>query len=590
MEELDYQNERLSEKLIEVKKRAAKLSVFRLVTFFGLGALLILGLAEHALWLIPAGGAAWGFVFLIKKFNLAKDQEAIYLALEEINRRRTARQERSLGDLDEGSAFADKSHPFAGDLDLFGAHSLFQLLNHCTSKGGQKKLAALLKSDFSPKEAQARAAGVAELRDKIDFLQSMEAVGLAFQQDRKGPQNWNKWLESQEKFSVGYLILAMLGPLGGLALLVLIWFGVIPQALLGLWILAGILVLAGVFMPLKRAAEAIPLASELKSFYLRAQLVEEVQVGSEVLSQEKASFFSEEKPVSTQLRELDQMGLWLQSRMNILYFPINLLFWTDFLLYVRLVRWKAKVGDSLLLLFENLESWEVWVSLGSFESEVGYPGVSTWSDQVELQAVNAAHPLIHPKKAIGNSITLDDKQRLILLTGANMSGKTTFMRTLGINAVLMNLGLRPFADQFALGPVQLFTSMRNSDNLGESVSSFYAELHRIRTLIRRLESGEQVFFLLDEILKGTNTQDRISGSEALIRQVLKTHGFGMISTHDVELSALEGSVEQVSNFSFHSAIQDQTIEFDYLIKKGPCPSFNAHKLMELMGIRFGPKG
>ena len=128
--------------------------------------------------------------------------------------------------------------------------------------------------------------------------------------------------------------------------------------------------------------------------------------------------------------------------------------------------------------------------------------------------------------------------------------------------------------------------MRNSDNLGESVSSFYAELNRIRTLITRLESGEAIFFLLDEILKGTNTQDRISGSRALIAQILQTKGFGIISTHDIELAELEQTVEKIHNFSFHSEIQDQTIRFDYKLKKGPCPSFNAHKLMELMGIKF----
>jgi DNA mismatch repair ATPase MutS len=131
--------------------------------------------------------------------------------------------------------------------------------------------------------------------------------------------------------------------------------------------------------------------------------------------------------------------------------------------------------------------------------------------------------------------------------------------------------------------------MRNSDNLGESVSSFYAELFRIRTLITRLESGEVIFFLLDEILKGTNTQDRISGSEALIHQVLQTHGFGIISTHDIELADLVQKESRLRNFSFHSEIQDQTIAFDYKLKDGPCPSFNAHKLMELMGIRFSPE-
>jgi DNA mismatch repair ATPase MutS len=283
---------------------------------------------------------------------------------------------------------------------------------------------------------------------------------------------------------------------------------------------------------------------------------------------------------------LDRLGLWVQNRLNLLYLPINLLLWTDFILYLNLAQWKKKVGTSLLQLPETLANWEVWVSLGSFEQEVGHPGKSHWTEEQFLRATNAKHPLIHPDKAIGNSIQLGQDAQLALLTGANMSGKTTFMRTLGINAVLVNLGLRPFADEFLMGPIQLYTSMRNSDNLGESVSSFYAELFRIRSLIARLEAGEVVFFMLDEILKGTNTQDRISGSEALIRQILQTQGFGLISTHDIELADLVLRENRLRNFSFHSTIEDQTIQFDYKLKEGPCPSFNAHKLMELMGIRF----
>jgi DNA mismatch repair ATPase MutS len=190
---------------------------------------------------------------------------------------------------------------------------------------------------------------------------------------------------------------------------------------------------------------------------------------------------------------------------------------------------------------------------------------------------------------VGNSLTLNQDRKLVLLTGSNMSGKTTFMRTLGINAVLLNLGLRPFADRMTLGPLQLFTSMRNTDNLGESVSSFYAELSRIRTLLQRLEQGEPIFFLLDEILKGTNTQDRISGSEALVAQLLPSQGLGLISTHDIELAALGEKEARVQNYSFHSEILDQEILFDYRLKEGACPSFNAHKLMELMGIKFVTK-
>jgi len=364
--------------------------------------------------------------------------------------------------------------------------------------------------------------------------------------------------------------------------------GILPQAILGAWFLVGMLLLALVFNPLKRAANAIPVASHLNSLHLRAAQIEKISFQSELLIAEQARLQAGSSPTSKQLQELDRLGLWTQNRLNLLYLPINLLFWTDFILFLWLAAWKKRVSNSLVLLPETLENWEVWVSLGGFEVEVGHPGIPIWSQEPILEAENVFHPLLLPGKAVGNSLALNPNQKLVLLTGSNMSGKTTFMRTLGINAVLLNLGLRPFADRMTLGPLQLFTSMRNTDNLGESVSSFYAELSRIRTLLQRLEQKEPIFFLLDEILKGTNTQDRISGSEALVAQLLPSSGLGLISTHDIELAALGEKEARVQNYSFHSEIQDQEILFDYRLREGACPSFNAHKLMELMGIKFDP--
>lgn len=586
MVDFDYQVEELEEKLRAVRAKAARLSGFRLFVFFGMGAFLILSFAESLIWLIPVIFSAWGFVYLIQVFNSAKDQESIYLALAKMEIRKKARQDRKLNDLDSGLEFADKGHPFSGDLDLFGSHSLFQLLNHTTSTGGKHKLAAAMNSDFSANLAKSRAAAVSELMEKGQFLEAMESVGMAFWNEKSTADQWKSWLTEVDRASGFHRVLAFLGPIGGLTLSGLVALGLLPSVVLGIWILIGILFLGGVFRPLKRAAEAVPPSLMLKSTLIRAQLIENQTFTSNLLHRDQARLISGGIPASTRLRELDRLGLWVQNRINLLYLPLNLLFWTDFFLFVQLANWKKSVGSSLQHLHEILEDWEVWVSLGSFEVEVGYSGMAEWAEENVLVAEEAIHPLIQPEKAVGNSVSLGTKEGIVLLTGANMSGKTTFMRTLGINAVLVHLGLRPFAKRFAFGPVQLYTSMRNSDNLGESVSSFYAELHRIRTLIQRLEVGDGVFLLLDEILKGTNTQDRISGSEALIHQILHTQGFGIISTHDIELSDLSTTVPKVKNFSFHSEILDQTIQFDYKLKVGPCPSFNAHKLMELMGIRF----
>jgi hypothetical protein len=588
MNPFDFSPEQLELKQKTNKRSVAQLSILRIFSFFALGATVILTLSEHWGWALPSIFCFFLFVRLINRFNYLKDQERIYLALRQLQSQKQARQERKLGNLDSGIEFADKEHPFAGDLDLFGPHSLFQLLNHCTSIGGKQQLATLLKSAVDPKAAQQRKVAAAELQQKPDFLRAMEALGIAFPQGKIGP--WKQWLEQQERQpNLFHWLLAILGPVGGVLVLLFTTQGIFPQALLGIWFLAGILLLGMVFVPLKRAAEAIPVASHLNSLRFRAAQIESNSFQSDLLQAEQARLQAGSSPASKQLQELDRLGLWTQNRLNLLYLPINLLFWTDFILFLWLAAWKKRVSHSLIQLPETLEAWEVWVSLGSFEVEVGHAGTTVWSQDPILEAEQVFHPLLHPAKAVANSIALNQDRKLVLLTGSNMSGKTTFMRTLGINAVLVNLGLRPFADRMALGPLQLFTSMRNTDNLGESVSSFYAELSRIRTLLQRLEQGETIFFLLDEILKGTNTQERISGSEALVTQLLPSQGLGLISTHDIELAALGEKDARVQNYSFHSEILDQEILFDYRLKEGACPSFNAHKLMELMGIKFVPK-
>lgn len=586
MVDFDYQMDGLDGKLGDVRTKAARLSFLRLLGFLGMGAFFVLGLAEHPIWLIPAVLASYFFIRLVGWYNFQKDQEAIYLALQKMKLQTQNRRNRNLFEFDSGAEYSEKSHPFSNDLDLFGEHSLFQLLNHTVTNGGKDRLAYLIKSGFDKEASQSRSHAVNELKSKPLFLQSMEAAGLALKKDEKDAGNWIAWLNAKEKSPGLNQFLAFLGPIGGVGMLILVFMGILPEALLGVWILIGVGFLSRVFQPLKKAAEAIPSAATLKSYLIRTSQIEKEDFQSEELKMAKAELSKEGVPASGLLRELDKLGLWAQNRINLLYLPINLLFWTDFFLYAQLTAWKARIGQSLSHLPENLEKWEVWVSFGAFEVELEGSGKMEWVDDSHLSAIDLAHPLILAEKAIPNSIEFDANQRLIILTGANMSGKTTFMRTLGINCVLVNLGLSPFGTSLKIGKIQLYTSMRNSDNLGESVSSFYAELRRIHTLLERLESGETLFFLLDEILKGTNTQDRISGSEALIHQILQTKGFGIISTHDIELSELEQTVEKVHNFSFHSEIHDKSIDFDYKIKKGPCPSFNAHKLMELMGIRF----
>ena len=585
MKGFDFENSGLEEKLKTVKSKAGSLSFLRLILFVSMIGLFVLSVSESPVLFLGFGVSVFAFVSLVRKYNDQKDQEAIYLALEKMNLRREMRISRNLKELDAGIEFQEKNHPFANDLDLFGDHSLFQLLNHTVSKKGKEKLAEKIKSGFDLGHAETFRIASKELESKPAFLQAIESIGLAFYNEEKSDSAWIKWLGEKEKSTLLISVFAFIGPIGGLALAVLIYIGIVPLAFFGVWILIGMIFLGMVFKPLKKAADAIPSRNQLKTYRYWLAVLEKEELESPLLKQMQAPFMTKESKASTLFDQLDSLGLWMQNRINLLYIPLNLFFWTDLYLYLRLVSWKNKYGRLVANFPAQLVDWEVLVSLGAFENEVGGRGKVIPVEKGLVGRV-VSHPLLNPLKAIPNDFMINEGQQIILLTGANMSGKTTFMRTLGINCVLVNLGLSPFAEEFGFSGFQLYTSMRNTDNLGESVSSFYAELSRIKQLIDRIERGEEILFLLDEILKGTNTEDRIAGSEALIRQVDNTMALGIISTHDIELAELESRMSSVKNFSFHSEIHDQNIDFDYKIKRGACPSFNAHKLMELMGIRF----
>ena len=210
----------------------------------------------------------------------------------------------------------------------------------------------------------------------------------------------------------------------------------------------------------------------------------------------------------------------------------------------------------------------------------------TWDSGISVDTKNLGHPLIKPGKRISNAFQMNGLGQTILITGSNMSGKSTFLRTIGLNIVLAQTGAVVCATSFSCSPAQVFSSMRTQDSLEESTSSFYAELKRLRQLLELAGENDKlpVFYLLDEILKGTNSADRHRGAEALIRQLHTKKSAGMVSTHDLELGEWGATEDFVHNFHFRSDVEDGQLKFDYKLYDGICRSFNASELMRMMGI------
>ena len=311
------------------------------------------------------------------------------------------------------------------------------------------------------------------------------------------------------------------------------------------------------------------------------------------LSALPAPFIQRSSPASKQVRRLynvlelfHQRGTSTGAR-GFAYGLFNQLFLLDIYCLVALDRWKEDCGKALPVWTEALGTLEALSSIGGFcftNPTFTFPTIVEGPPHTHFKA--AGHPLIAADKRVANDFMLSGEGDIALVTGSNMAGKSTFLRTLGVNCVLALMGAPVCAEDATVSPLHVFTSMRTQDNLAAGISSFYAELRRIRYLLDYIDGHPRVFFLLDEVLKGTNSHDKHTGTLSLLRQLAESEAFGLVTTHDLSIATVLDSDPRVHNYSFHSRIEDGKIIFDYRLKAGPCQEFNASELMKMMGIHL----
>jgi DNA mismatch repair ATPase MutS len=315
--------------------------------------------------------------------------------------------------------------------------------------------------------------------------------------------------------------------------------------------------------------------------------IEEHNFNSEYLKKIKQESQIIGNNASSLIKNLSKISLAFNQRLNMIAgILLNLFLLWDLIQTIRLENWKKKHKKQLVKWFDVIAKFDALSSLGCFyfnNPDNVFPIIS--DEDFFIQANDLGHPLIHKKNRINNSIKILGGAQFVIITGANMAGKSTFLRTLGINMVLASTGAPVCAQSFKWSPIQIFTSIRTKDSLFKNESYFFAELKQLKVLIDRLESGEKLFIILDEILKGTNSRDKQTGSKHLIEQLIRLNASGIIATHDLALGQLIDSYpENIKNMRFEVEFKNDELVFDYKLKDGISQNMNATFLMKKMGI------
>jgi hypothetical protein len=529
------------------------------------------------------------FIFLVKYHNKITSLQNLYLVLHTINKEESYKLKGNLKTFPNGKEFLDTNHPYANDIDIFGDHSLFQLLDRTTSNKGKNKLAQWISYPANKQEIHDRQKAVSELKDILGWRQGFQAKGKLFDNDCD-VNTLTSWLQEPEsiKHKHLYIVALIVLPLAMVLSLVL-WLTIGTSYYLPLTgFVINTIVLKTVFQAAKNTTDkACSSLDTLKAYKGMIGQVNTQSFSTPKLVSLKQSFKANKVDAKEEITSLQTILDFLETRANLIYAIVNIIFLLDIFWLLKADRWRQKNKEQAAVWFDTLAEFEALNSLAGFAyANPDYALPIIIDEPHFLEIKEGGHPLIFTSRKVTNDFELKGKGAVAIITGSNMAGKSTFLRTVGLNTVLALAGAPVCAHFMQLSITQVFTSMRTQDNLEESVSSFYAELKRLRQLLDLLENGRPVLYLLDEILKGTNSKDRHTGASALVQQLSKLNASGLVSTHDLELAALEQTVPNAKNYSFTSQIAGEEIIFDYKLRPGVCKSFNASKLMAKMGIQI----
>lgn len=483
----------------------------------------------------------------------------------------------------------DAEHSFSLDLDLFGKRSFFQSINRTVTSFGKDTLANIFIYPFeNKKDIIDQQKAVEELKQKTKLLSHFRAIGQMSEADSLNSKDFSASFKRPPilKNSILWKSMLYIIPLIHIVSGLLIYLDIIAG---GYYSIIYILTLGISVLPGKKVMQIKETFDEkskvLDTYSKLFKIIEDENVQSHKLK----NIQSQLKGVANASYAINQLKSY-HNNLTVSYtFPVLLLF-NPYLLWnvryaIKVEQWTEKYKSEIEQWFEAIAEFDMLVSIGTFafnHPDYIYPEIA---DKFIFEGKALGHPMLHRDTCVRNDVNISKTPFFLVITGANMAGKSTYLRTIGINHTLACAGAPVCAESLAFYPCRLVTNLRTADSLADNESYFFAELKRLKMIIDRLQAGEELFIILDEILKGTNSEDKQKGSMALMKQLISLNGNGIIATHDLLLGNLEQEYpDNVKDYRFEADITNDQLTFSYKIREGVAQNMNACFLMKKMGI------
>lgn len=574
-----------------LRRTDRRYSYARLVVFGAAVLLAVLawqGLATAWLVLLPV----IAFVILARRHERAiRARRAAEGAVAFYERGLARIEDRWAGTGESGDRFKDDHHLYVNDLDLFGHGSLFELLSVARTRAGEAVLARWLAAAAAADEIRSRQACVTELTGGLDLR---EALAVSGSDVRAGvhPDELRAWAEAPALLAPAWVRWCVLGMTAVVVGTAALWVAGGPE----LYLLVALALQAGFAWPQMRRVE--------RALHGAAAVARDLDVLGHLLTRLERERF-EAPRLQTLRRALDANGASASSVIGALRRLVEMHDWQHNLIFLMLSlpllwgthvawaieAWRARHGLHIRQWLDAVAEIEALSSLSAYRFEHPtdpFPAIVVAADETAspvFDAVALGHPLIPSAKAVRNDVRLDDECRLLVVSGSNMSGKSTLLRTVGINAVLALAGAPVRASSLRISPVAIGATLRIQDSLQEGRSRFYAEITRLRELFDVANSSSPLLFLLDELFHGTNSHDRLVGASALLQSLVTHRAVGLVTTHDLALTEIVNALApHAVNVHFEDRFENGEIRFDYRMKPGPVTHSNALALMRAVGL------